>query len=736
MNLSNDRQALFCDNSMMDIASGLTDLCPTLMNRHLFLLTVLLFPSALCAQQVTDTLPERQLEQVVVTATRAERKLGNLTVPTSIIPQKVIRQSGSLRLNDILGEQTGLFITQSFGRGVQMQGLSPDYTLILLNGEPLIGRTGGVLDLSRIAVGNIRKIEIVKGPSSSLYGSEALGGVINIITDQASGRKLQADLRYGRFQTIDASLNGSIREGKWTAGGFFNYNGSQGYSLKPNSLTRTVEPFWRITGQGNLAYQFDESSRFNVDVRYAQEQIRNSIAVENLGTVVVSSGKETNNDLNILPSFTKRFNEKLRTSFRGYLSQFSSRQELDVKGLVQGYDDQFRQDFYRIENQTDITLSEKWQTNIGGGFIQEYVSSNRYDSLSTRRSNQVGYLFLQQEWRPLDQLTLLAGVRYDDNQAYASVWSPKLSMRYQLNPQWAFTASVGRGFKAPDFRQLYLNFTNVAAGSYSVFGALVARDEIQVLQQAGQIDQLTPAYDKLADLQPETSTGYNAGVQYQHKTNGLIKLNLFRNDISNLILTDIVAFKTNGGQIFSYLNISEAFTQGVELEGSWKLFKRWEVSAGYQFLSTADKDVLRQIDAGTVFQRDEETGLSTRLTRKDYAGLPGRSKHMANLKFFYTADGEKWFATARFLYRSGWGTTDVDGNGVINRDDEFAPGFLQVNVSGGYRIKPGLRLMAGIDNLFNYTDPDNLPGLPGINPYLSVSADFGQLRQYFTSHKK
>jgi outer membrane receptor for ferrienterochelin and colicins len=694
------------------------------------LAALFLAPLIAVAQPRPDTTFDRQLEQVVVTATRSERKLSSVTVPTTIIPQQVIRQSGSLRLNDILGEQTGLFITQSFGRGVQMQGLSPDYTLILLNGEPLIGRTGGVLDLSRVAVGNIKKIEIVKGPSSSLYGSEALGGVINIITDQAIGRKLTADLRYGRFQTLDASVNGQIRQGKWTAGGFFNYNGSQGYSLKPNSLTKTVEPFWRLTAQGNMAYQANPNSRFSLDVRYAQEQIENAIAVQNLGTVVVSKGRETNRDINILPAYTQRFNDRLKTSFRGYVSAFQSRQDLEVKDLVQGYDDQFRQSFYRVENQTDISLSKTLETNVGGGFIQEYVSSNRYDSLSTRRSNQVGYFFLQQEWRPLERFTMIAGVRYDANRNYASVWSPKLSAQYRLSEAWSITASVGRGFKAPDFRQLYLNFTNVAAGSYSVFGALVARSEMEVLQQAGQIDQVLPAYSRLADLKPETSTGWNGGLQYRHGQQGLVKLNLFRNDISNLILTDIIAFKTNGGQIFSYLNISEALTQGAELETSWKFYKALEVSAGYQYLVTADKDVLRQIDEGLVFKRDEETGISSRLSRRDYAGLPGRSKHMANLKLFYQGKEDRWFATARFLYRSGWGTTDLDGNGIINREDEFAPGFLQVNVSGGYTLMPGLRVMAGIDNLFNYTDEDNLPGLPGINPYISVSADFGRIRNH------
>ena len=696
--------------------------------RGYFLIILFLFSLDLWSQTTeTDSLFNKKLEEVVVTATRSERKLSNIAVPVTLIQQKTIRQSGSLRLNDILGEQTGLFITQSFGRGVQMQGLSPDYTLILLDGEPLIGRMGGVLDLSRLTVGNIKKIEIVKGPSSSLYGSEALAGVINIITDRSNGRKLQADLRYGRFKTIDASLNAATRVGKLSLGAFVNSNSSEGYSLLPNAVQKTVEPFWRLTSQVNLGYDFSEKTRFNMTARYNYENIQNSITVQNLGALVLSKGNEINRDLNITPTVSHRFNNKIKTTFRGYASAFQSQQLLAVKDQIIDYDDQFKQEFYRLENQTDITFNEKLILNAGGGFIKEYVRSNRYDTLLTRRSNQVAYFFLQQEWIPVKKLSLIAGLRYDDNSAYASVWSPKLALQYRVTEKLRVNASVGRGFKAPDFRQLYLNFTNIAAGSYSVFGSLVARDEVTRLQKAGQIDYILPVFEKLDDLKPETSTGLNLGIQYDPTQKIKTRINFFRNDITNLILTDIIAYKTNGGQIFSYLNISRAFTQGAELEASWQVHNTVNLSGGYQFLMTADKDVLDDIEAGKMFKRDEQTGISSLLTRSEYAGLPGRSKHMVNLKLFYESPNSRWFATTRFIYRSRWGTTDLDGNGIINRDDEFASGFLQVNVSGGMNFKKGVRVMAGVDNLFNYTDPENMPGVPGYNWYVTLSMDIQKL---------
>lgn len=140
---------------------------------------LILVASQVMAQ--SDTL--LSMEEVVVTATRQERRLGNVAIPVNLIQRKQIQQAGSLRLRDILQEQPGIQLTSNFGTGIQMQGLNPEHTLILLDGQPLVGRTSGVLDVSRIALSGIKRIEVVKGPSSSLYGSEAMAGVINLITE-------------------------------------------------------------------------------------------------------------------------------------------------------------------------------------------------------------------------------------------------------------------------------------------------------------------------------------------------------------------------------------------------------------------------------------------------------------------------------------------------------------------------------------------------------------------------
>jgi outer membrane receptor for ferrienterochelin and colicins len=666
--------------------------------------------------QLQDTL-EGKIASVLVTATRYERSLNNVTVPASILTKKNITQAGSLRLNDILREQTGLNITSGFGAGVQLQGLGADYTLILINGEPLVGRTGGVLDLNRITIGNIKKIEIIKGPSSSLYGSEALAGVINIITNQPQKASLGVTTRYGTYATFDGAIEGGFTNKAFSYSGFGNYFATNGYSIRPSSSDRTVAPIKRFTTQHQMGYRFNSKSRINAQIRYNYEDITNIISVGNTGSVTNSNGKEINEDVNLQLNYSYDVNKFIKSQMRVYGTQFISNQNL-FTASGSPYSDYLRHQFFRAENQTNIIASTKVDIVAGAGYINEGVNSTRYQSKDQRKENNIAYAFSQAEYRYKTKLILVAGLRYDENRLFESAWSPKISARYNLNTKWSFLASVGRGFKAPDFRQLYLSFTNTAAGSYSVFGAIEAQQKITELNQVGVIASYTGDYAKLSSLKPEYSTGINATIQFN--TNHKIKasINFFRNQIQNLIDTRVVAFYNNGAQIFSYLNVNNAFTQGAEVEAQYQLFSFITINAGYQLLLTGDKDEVKQIKAGNVFTKDA-SGFSRRMTMSEYIGLPNRSKHTANLKILY--EQKTWFVNARLLYRSKWAVGDKDGNGVYNTNDEFAQGYLQFNIAAGKTLKKGFRAQVGCDNITNYTDVNYLPNLPGRTFYATLA---------------
>ncbi|WP_291726675.1 TonB-dependent receptor plug domain-containing protein, partial [Bernardetia sp.] len=205
-----------------------------------------------------DSTKTEELNQVVVTATRSEKLLSEVPIPMTVIDEEQIQEMGSLRLSEVLIEQTGLTLLQDHGQGIQIQGFDPDYTLILIDGEPIIGRVAGTLELSRIAVGNIERIEIIKGASSSLYGSEALAGVINIITKNPNGTSVELSARYGTNQTTDFGISLQTRKNKLSVTAFANRYGSEGYDFTPETFGQTVEPFHNYTFQSKIAYDFTD----------------------------------------------------------------------------------------------------------------------------------------------------------------------------------------------------------------------------------------------------------------------------------------------------------------------------------------------------------------------------------------------------------------------------------------------------------------------------------------------
>jgi outer membrane receptor for ferrienterochelin and colicins len=676
----------------------------------------LLSRSVLAQQPDSDTLRTAELREVVVTATRSERNLAALPLPVSVVTAKQIRAMGSLRLSDVLAEQTGLVLTHDHGTGVQVQGFSPEYTLILVDGEPLVGRTAGTLDLTRLAVGNIRQIEIVKGPSSSLYGSEALAGVINIVTENPGTPRADFTARYGTNRTSDLAANAGFRHGPLGLKLFANRYASGGYDLTPGVFGATVAPFATYTLAPKLTYALAPGTRLVVSTRFFGETQQQASELAD-GARLRGAGRVRESTVN--PTLSHRFGQHVLLTARLYATRYRTDAQLDYAD-GQPYDvTRFDQSFRRVEAQGEWLASRRQTLTFGAGRVWEAVEATRY---ADRKRFQTSYAFTQWEWAATDRLQLIAGGRYDAHSAYADQFSPKVSAAYRLGDGLTLRGAVGVGFKAPDFRQLYLNFGNAVVG-YTVLGSQELLVELARLTDQGQLSDrlLDPA--AFGELRPERSLAANFGGKWTLKNGLSLQLNGFRNEVRDLIETQAVARKTNGQNVFSYRNLARVFTQGLEVEGN-KQFSipdfQFSISAGYQLLEARDRDVLDRLRAGTVYRRDPETLVTTRVPVRDYGGLLNRSRHSANVRLFVEHPKTGFSATVRGIFRSRFGFADRNANAILDAPDEYVPGYGVWNLSAARTFGARVRLQAGVDNLLGYIHPDAIPNLPGRLVWLSA----------------
>lgn len=708
----------------------------TVLKKRLTALFTLVLISTL-AQAQKDTLVGAE-EQVVVTATRSERKMGNVAVPVLILDQKSIRKTGSVKVQDILQEQTGITIINStlatslsgypnpFGQGVQMQGLDPAYTLILLDGEPLVGRNAGILKLGRLATGNIQQMEVVKGPSSCLYGSEALAGVINILTQTPAKLSAEAQVQVASNGVLGITASYGNRNKRTAIQGFFNHYQGNGYDLDPNIYGKTSDPFRDITGQIKIIHDMSPKDRLTVSLRNFNERIDNNYQIQWQGQPSVVKGHTNENDLSTFAQWLHKPNEATKWYFRGFFDRYSNTSFVNLEKTGARFDEtSFNQYIIKPEVQFEKASKEHSKYVAGAGMYLEMIDANRY---AGRRDLTTFYAFTQEEWYlSKKRWTIVAGARLDKRTDIAAKLSPRLAVAYQPNKKWKFTASTGFGFKTPDFRHMYLSFNNTQIG-YSLIGALELADQLQKLKQQGLIDaavNITP-FTGDNSLKPETSYGSYVGAKF-NVPEWQIEAGAFRNDVRNLIDRFTLPFnKTNSGNIFSYRNYARIFTQGIEVNIKTSVLKPFIISAGYQFLNTGDKDVISSIKAGNVYGRDPVTQVSYRVALNNYGGLFNRSKHSGNFKIGYTTDNG-WDIFTRLMYNGRSGFNDVNGNNIPDIDAEYMPAYWLCNISVSKRISYLLQVQTGVENLFDHTNAVQQPQFAGRTYFLNLNFQLGEL---------
>jgi outer membrane receptor for ferrienterochelin and colicins len=642
-------------------------------------------------------------DNIVVTGTRTEKDIENHPIPTEVVSQNEISKTGAVKLDEIISEQTGMIIVEDHGAGVQIQGLDPSYALILLNGEPVIGTTAGKINLNRYMVGNVQRIEIVKGPSSSLYGSNALAGVINLITENPKEPlNYGFSARYGTHNTIDLSGDLKMRNAEDNLGIslFLNGYSTDGYSLDDGKVGNTIPASQKLSGNAEVFYDINSNATLTTRFRFSRDQVTNTFEanINNNPTMADEDSKDL--ELNLSAALKYKISGLSNLNFRLYGTSYDAKSVFIYGEGADGTESLFYNQWLgKFEAQYDRMLLNEHYFMIGTGMNLESASSGIIAEEVQSSYSYFGYV--QDDWQPNESLNIIGSLRFDGHSAYSSYLSPKIAVSYKIWDSFSVHGNVGSGFKAPNTDQLYLNWTNPAAG-YSVFGVHYAVEGMQNLLNTGQIspDNIFIKPEDINELVPESSWSYSAGMSWDIKKKTYIKLNVFRNDISELIEFLLLGRKNSGQNVFSYANFESVFTQGIELSANTSIVEDLYIEVGYQYLETGDNEVIEQIEAGEIWTRDP-SGKDRPVEMSDYGGLFNRSKHQVQIKVNYEFTDLGLSTALRGTIRSRYGYADMNGNSILDADKEYAPGYNLWNFTLTKDLFEMFKLQVGINNLFD-----------------------------------
>lgn len=578
------------------------------------------------------------LDATVVTAARREQRLADAVVPVELISRRQVEETGATDVASVLTERLGIQLDRGLpgNSGVQLQGLGSQRVLVLVDGQPLVGRIGGTLDLSRLSANNVERIEVVKGPQSTLYGSDAMGGVINVVT-----RRPQTDRMEARLQAVGGSMGRSDMLGTLLAN-----HGATDVVLDVGVRQLALTP-----GVSDAAATF--ADRYDVSPSVGWRS--------NGGLTLQAGGIFTGERQRYRTGPLFRFVDRDQLAARAgaeyvtgrhrmgallYRSRFDHLARASTFDTPQGdLGDRDRQQLSELEL-TYAGPTPIGQLDAGVEIRRESIVADRVQGMRQHWDlvepfAQVGLVF--------GKVAVTPGVRYTHNSQWGSALAPRLAAMWQATEQVRVRASAGRGFRAPDFKELFLSFANAQAG-YAVVGNPL--------------------------LRPETSENVQLHVE-RVGVRTFVRASVFDNRLEQFI--QFVTAEDAG--VFSYENVDRAWTRGAELESGFTR-DRWRVEGGYSFLRT----------------RDLGTGLEL-LSRPRHSGRLSMS--VGNLI------GSRLAAS---LVHTGAMPTGRDEAGVVTTEQ---PAFTRLDLRGARPIVGGLELSVGVDNLFNRTLGADWPGFTG-----------------------
>ncbi len=557
------------------------------MQIYLLVLLALVFCQAGQVQAADEPEPTKnilELNEVVVTATKTPHTLKDVPIDTMVITADDIARSNAQNLVEVLGQVPGIItdvhddIFGTYTWRASMQGLSfnDGYALILVDGQRMIGagQSGGMgeygIGLNQIPLSMIKRIEIVQGPGTALYGSDAVTGVINIITKGPSRQPMvSAGASYGWYDVKSRHKNGAtIRPSdkdhyRNTSSAHVSVSDTPferlGYCLdysyeKAEDIRRDPIDSYRHTALGKL--DFNLYPGLDLDLSSLLSHYEKS-----------GYRQEDTWRIDAKMKFTPRDGQRIR--LMGYMYKW----EFDhgYPGYAYGYkhgDQENRQ----TEIQYDLTVGSLQHITMGGEYreqILDYIIEGSSNLIPVKKGIYVSSLYLQDEMGPFHRFTVVPGLRYDHHSVFDDEVNPKLSLKFQASPNTILRASAGRAFKSPTIRQLYYQ-APYEHGSYFIMSN--------------------------PELSPEISWGYSASLEHRILDDRMgLWISGFRNNIRDLVQRVDTNKDYQGKPLLTYKNVSKAMTQGIECMIKASLIRPIKFSIDYTYTDSEDRDTHKEL---------------------------------------------------------------------------------------------------------------------------------------------
>lgn len=667
---------------------------------------------------------EAALQEVVVTGTGTQHLLKDAPVQTEVISHRQLQQFAGKSIEDILSGLTASFAfnENDMGSHLQMNGLGNSYVLILVDGRRLHGDNGGENDLSLIDPHNIEKIEIVKGASSALYGSDAIAGVINIITrkHREQGLMLENTTRVGSYGDIRQHNGIALNYGKFSSYTNFQLQHSDGWQNTSEEALSQTE--YHITDSRNktvnrhtnwqlaehLTYQLTPKIELYADGSIYWKRIYRpcgkhpgvdvktyDMQYNNASISVGGKWKLNETDVITLDADWKRHAYK-------YVYTDTTLTDGYVNGRFTNYFPYFPGD---KELQSDQRLT---QISLKGVFALPYEQmlsagfDYRYDWLEApmrvkggKATDNTQAIYVQDEWALLNPLYLTAGLRLTRNEGFGTRLTPKLSAMLKLG-ELRLRATWSQGYKTPTPKELHYQYIRNMNGVYLYLGN--------------------------TDLKAQTSNYFGVSAEY---TLGHLTMTLsgYYNKVDNMIaLVTIPTSEAPGDLIVQYdpmrvrqyQNMEDAKTYGIDFTARYQT-KHFTAGGSYSYLDTkahqydSDHDVMQEVT------------------------IDGMAHHKANWYVTWNHDFSKLYHLGIGIYgrMSSKRYYQIDGNGK---------GYQIWRLATTHQFGKNLRLEAGIDNIFNYIDktPHGLhlgTTTPGTTVYASLTVRFNKGKKLNNKYK-